>query len=93
MEQRAVGHMEYVNFTNPLKRELVKRQIDFIRETYQYAIDEKLLGTGTVAGGRGETDKILSKHLGNYLQYKEKIKKMLDPNNVSDPLLYLGEES
>lgn len=92
MEQRPVGHMEYVNFTNPLKRELVKRQIDFIRETYQYAIDEKLLGTGTVAGGRGETDKVLSKYLGNYLQYKEKIRKALDPNDISDALLYLGEE-
>jgi len=90
IEQKALGHTEFVNFTNIHDFDLVKRQWKFADETKDFAIREKLLGTTGLYVVAAEGDQDASKHLGDYFEYKKKIKKALDPNNVVDPSLYLG---
>ncbi len=89
MEQRALGHTEYVHFTDPRNLELRKAQSNFPVEAVELAIKENLLGTGPIALTRIELEEKVSKHLGNYLVYKKAIKKALDPNDVSESSCYI----
>ncbi len=92
IEQRALGHTEYVNFTNIRDLDLVNKQSEFVNETKEFAIKEKLLGTTGLYVVTAKGDKQVSEYLGNYFDYKEKIKKALDPNDVVDSTLYLEYE-
>ncbi len=89
IEQKFLGHTEFVNFTNIHNLELVKKQYEFVDKTKQFAIQEKLLGTTGLYVVAAEGDQDASKHLGDYFEYKKKIKAALDPNNVVDPILYI----
>ena len=82
LEQKAVGHTEYPNFTNPRDPELVRGQSRFIAEGMEFAVRERLLGTGGVA------DSFAHEHLGDYVVYQKRIKETLDPNDVADPYGY-----
>jgi hypothetical protein len=88
-EQRPLGHTEFVYLSNPRDPELMEKKRGFESESTEFAIDNKLLGTG-VRSLTGETDKTVSMYLGDYFPYKRKIKKAFDPNDVADPYTYLG---
>jgi len=89
MEQKALGHTEYVQFTNPRNLELRAGQGKFTEEVLEFAIKEKLLGTGPIAFTRVELEAKASKYQDDYFDYKKKIKKALDPNGVSDSSTYV----
>ena len=56
----------------------IKGQLQFIADGTEFTIKEKLLDIGT---GR---DDVVSPKLDDYMVYKEKIKRALNPNDVSD---------
>jgi len=91
IEQRAMGHTEFVHFTNPRNAELRKRQAEFVRETVEFAKREKWLGQAPYVIKKIGMDKErLSPFLGDYFDYKRKIKEALDPDNVADATIYIG---
>jgi hypothetical protein len=90
IEQKALGHTEFVNFTNIHDIDLVNQQREFVDETKEFAKREKLLGATGLYVVTAEGDQDASKHLGDYFEYKKKIKNALDPNDVTDSSLYLG---
>jgi glycolate oxidase len=87
-DQKAMAHAEYVSHTNPRNRGLVEEHMKFGKEANELVVKLRILGTGFRAAGL--TEKNLSKHLGNYFEYKTKIKMALDPNNLADSSMYLG---
>jgi glycolate oxidase len=89
IEQKALGHIEFMHFTDPTRPELLKAQIDFMEEATEVAIKEKLLGDG-IGTNPAAVDKVMSKYLGGYFDYRRKIKEALDPNSVADQKLYLA---
>lgn len=92
IEQKTLGHVEFVNFTNIRDLDMVRRQTDFVDETKHFSIKEKLLGTTGLYVVTAKGDRQASEHLGNYFDYKKKIKKALDPNDVVDSTLYLDAD-
>jgi hypothetical protein len=90
IEQKALGHTEFVNFTNIHDIDLVNQQREFVDETKEFAKREKLLGATGLYVVTAEGDQDASKNLGDYFEYKKKIKNALDPNDVTDSSLYLG---
>jgi glycolate oxidase len=86
-DQKAMGHAEFVSHSDWRNRELVNAHFRLLEETEELAIKENIIGTGLRLMGPKEI--IASQSLGNYYEYKRKIKKALDPNNVSDSTLYV----
>ena len=89
-EQRAMTHAEFISHSNWRNPDLRKAQYKFVDETAEFAVRKRLLGTGFRAIGRGE--KSQSKHLGDFYEYKRKIKRAFDPNDVADSSMYVLEE-
>lgn len=91
-EQRPLGHIEFIARTDRWDPELCKKHGAIAAQANQYCVKEKLLGTGDHGVFVAMSERSVQKHLGNYFDYKHKIKKALDPNDVGDPLFYIGIE-
>lgn len=92
VEQKALGHAEFVNFTNIHDSDLLRQQSEFVEETKSFAVDEKLLGTTGLYVVTAKGDVHASEHLGNYFEYKKKIQKALDPNGVMESTLFMDPD-
>ena len=89
-EQRPLGHIEFIARTDRWDAELCKKHGAVAAAANEYCVKEKLLGTGDHGVMVAMVERATQKHLGNYFDYKHKIKKALDPNDVGDPMFYIG---
>ncbi len=89
-DQRAFGHAEFISHSDWRNSELTKPFFKIFDETEEVAVKKNVLGTGLRL--MGPKERIASQHLGNYYEYKRKIKKALDPNDVADSNLYVTDE-
>lgn len=91
IEQRAAGHTEYPNFIDTRDLDCIKGRVEFLEKSHRKAIEEKLMGSGSIeASVIASVDEIENAALGNYFDFKNKVKDMFDPKGVADAYQYLA---
>jgi len=91
IEQRAAGHTEYPIFTDTRNLDCMAGRREFLEETHRKAIEEKLMGNGSIeASVIALIDELENAALGDYFDFKRKIKDVFDPKGVADAYQYLA---